>query len=370
MHSESKSNDVSVSEDVSLGLSNRESASRLEWIDCTKGVGVICVVLVHSIIPVINPITQHLSSFTMPIFFVLAGMTYNNERHRYAIKPFASSRARQFLIPYICIYIAEILLLIPLSALIAFPFTADQLAYWFLYGAGPPNAATHLWFLPVVYFSLMIFVLLDRVLQNTPHILRWILFMALPINTILINSYFSPNLVPWRIGIILLTTSFVFIGNEMRRTRGLRPWSSNSPRFDLIGFIIIAIAVVLISDLNGFTDVALDNYGVNVWLYLCTGTLGTILVFILSNAIISISLLKRVFLTYGDNSQEVYEVHPPLFYLVPLFIVLLGGTTDDYLTMFSDLWLIRFLLGITLSIFISTKIIKKNKALRLIFKGR
>jgi fucose 4-O-acetylase-like acetyltransferase len=361
---------ASVSEDTNARTTHQQSVVRLEWIDCTKGVGVICVVLVHSIIPVVNPVTQHLSSFTMPIFFILAGLTYNNERHRGDIKSFAISRAYQFLIPYVCLYCAEILLLIPLSTLIAFPLTPDQLLFWFLYGAGPPNAATHLWFLPVIYFSIMIFVLLDKLLQNASHILRWIIFLSFPILTILIHSIFSPNLVPWRIGIIFLTTSFVFIGNEMRRTRGLRTWSLNSPLFDSFAFIIITFTLLFISELNGFTDIAIDNYGFNVWLYLCTGTLGTILVFILSNVIISLPKLKQIFLAYGNNSQEVYEIHPPFFYLVPFLVVLLGGSVTGYLTSYANFWIPRFLLGISLSLLISTQIIKKNKLLRIIFKGR
>jgi fucose 4-O-acetylase-like acetyltransferase len=216
----------------------------------------------------------------------------------------------------------------------------------------------------------MIFVLLDRVLKKAPSVLRWIVFMSLPGFTMAIHSIFSPNLVPWRFGIILLSTSFAFIGNEMRRTRGLRVWSFHSHLQDILAFLIILCALIFISDFNGFTDIAVDNYGVNAWVYLYTGTVGTILVFILSNAILSLPKLKQAILTYGNNSQEVYEVHPPLFYLVPLFMLLLGWSLTDYLTLYADLWIFRFSLGISLSLIISTQIIKKNKLLQLIFKGR
>jgi fucose 4-O-acetylase-like acetyltransferase len=370
MPSEITGDNTSISEGTHSDAKYQQSVSRLEWIDCAKGIGVICVVLVHSIIPVIIPITKHLSSFTIPIFFILAGLTYNNRRHRDKIKSFATSRARQFLIPYIILYWAEILLFIPVSTLNIFPLTPDQLIFWFFYGAGPPYAATHLWFLAVVYFSLMIFVCLDRFLQHTPNALRWIVFMLFPLLTTSINSIFFPSLVPWRLGIIFLATSFVFIGNEMRRIKNLEIWTSGSHLFDFFTFIIIACILVFVSEYNGFTDIALDNYGINAWLYLCTGTLGTILVFMLSNAITSVSSLKQVFLTYGTNSQEVYEIHPPLFYLVPLFMVLLGGTIEDYLDLYAHLWFIRFILGISISLLISTKFIKKNKLLSIIFKGR
>jgi hypothetical protein len=216
----------------------------------------------------------------------------------------------------------------------------------------------------------MLFVLLDRILQNASYILRWIIFLSLPIFTVLIHLIFSPNLPPWRIGIVFLTTSFVFIGNEIRRIRGLQSWSVNTKLFDFLLFIIISFALLLISELNGFTDIAVDNYGLHVWLYLCTGTLGTILVFILSNAIISIPKLKQILLVYGNNSQEVYEIHPPFFYLIPILLILFGWTINDYFTNFESFWILRFFLGVTLSLLISTRIIKKNKLLQIIFKGR
>jgi fucose 4-O-acetylase-like acetyltransferase len=370
MSSEFSDDSASVSEDIRLDSLAPQSDTRYEWIDCAKGIGVIFVVLVHSIIPVINPITQHLSSFTMPIFFVLAGLTYNNERYRNTLKFFASSRARQFLIPYTCLYCAEILLLIPLSTIISYPLTPAQLAFWFIYGAGPPNAATHLWFLPVIYFSMIIFVVIDKILRNTPSILRWIIFMSFPFLTTIIHSLFAPNLVPWRLGIVILSASFIFIGNEMRRIGGLRKWSSQSYLFDFFAFIVIACVLVFVSEVNGFTDIAVDNYGMNGWFYLCTGTLGAVLVFILSNAILSVPKFKQIILAYGNNSQEVYEIHPPFFYLVPLFLGLLGWSIADYLTFFADFWIFRFIVGISLSLIISTRIIKKNKLLSIIFKGR
>ena len=84
----------------------------------------------------------------------------------------------------------------------------------------------------------------------------------------------------------------------------------------------------------------------------------------------SLPKLKQVFLTCGNNSQEVYEVHPSLFYLVPILMVTLGWPVADYLIFFADFWFIRFIFGIGLSLLISTQIIKKTKLLRVIFKGR
>ena len=120
---------------------------RFEWIEVTKGIGVMFVILVHSMIPWLNPVTIHLSSFTIAIFFVLAGLTYNNQRYRGNLRYFAVSRGKQFLIPYFFLYMIMMVLFLPLSSTVESAFTPVEIFLWFLYGNGPPLSASHLWFL-------------------------------------------------------------------------------------------------------------------------------------------------------------------------------------------------------------------------------
>jgi fucose 4-O-acetylase-like acetyltransferase len=39
-----------------------ESSDLVDWIDVSKGIGIILVVLVHSIIPLVNPVTTRLKN--------------------------------------------------------------------------------------------------------------------------------------------------------------------------------------------------------------------------------------------------------------------------------------------------------------------
>ncbi|MHA2377781.1 MAG: acyltransferase family protein [Candidatus Thorarchaeota archaeon] len=344
------------------------TATRLDWIEAAKGVGITSMILVHSIIPTVNSITTHLSSFTIPLFFVLAGLTYNNKRHRGNLRSFAVSRGRQFLIPYFFLYAAVMVLFVPLSPNIDTYLAPEELVFWFLYGNGPPLSASHLWFLPVLYFGLMLFVVADRLMQDLPVYSRWILAAVFPLMAIMTQSVFAPALVPWRMGGVLLAATFVLFGNMIRHYRGMGWWRSSSTVHDIVLFFLLSILLILVSSFNGFTDIAVDNFGMSVWLYLMAGTSGTIVAFLVSSALLSISSLKRVFMTLGKDSQELYEIHPAAFYLAPPIAVLLGWPYDDP-AFAGAFWTSRFLLGIGVGFMLTKYLITRNRVLAVLFRG-
>ncbi len=346
------------------------TSKRADWLDVSKGIGILLVITVHSIIPQINAITTHLSSFTIPIFFILAGLTYNAKRHRYKLKEFAVSRGRQFLIPYFALYVIIIVLFFLLPNVVDTYLTPDLMLYSLFYGSGPPTQSTHLWFLPVLYFGMLLFAGLDRLFAKAPRATRFSLLLVLPLTAVAINSLFFPNLVPWHFGATLVSATFVFIGNEMREVNGVKFWATESRIKDLL-LIVSGVAVLLIvSELNGFTDIAVDNIGVNVWLYLIAGTIGTSLVFVISSqiAILTTSIRKSL-VVLGNASQEIYEVHPFTFLLVPPLLLLFGWTTADIDAAYALFWPLRFFLGVTISVIVVLFFIRKNQILSLLFTG-
>jgi len=343
---------------------------RADWIEIAKGIAVTFVILVHSMIPAINPVTMHLSSFTIPIFFMLTGLTYNNEKHRSHLGNLAKARARQLLIPYFSLYTIMLLLFLPLSSSVDTYLTPDQLVFWFLYGNGPPNSATHLWFLPVLYFALILFAVIDRITYRLPRSLKWIVLILLILAANAVWSLFQPVLVPWRASSVLIATAFVLIGNELRKSRGLRSWTNESRVKDIVSIVLLTVLILTFSQLNGFTDMAVDRYGLSLWLYLAAGTSGCILVFQVSSVFDKSAASRRPLIALGAVSQEVYEVHPLTFYLVPFAAAVLGISLTDNLDISSLLWAVRFTLGVTLSYVLVSRLIRKNRFLSLVFSGR
>ncbi|NHI83419.1 MAG: acyltransferase [Candidatus Thorarchaeota archaeon] len=350
-------------------MSNRaDDITRLHWIEAAKGLGVMFVILVHSIIPIVNPVTIHLSSFTIPLFFILAGLTYNNTKHQKNLGAFISSRARQYLIPYFLLYVIIMTMFVPLASTVDTYLTPDQLLFWFLYGNGPPNSAMHLWFLPVLFLGMVLFVISDRVLKDAPMAARWLLVVTFPVVAVLIQSLFAPNLVPWRLSSAFLAATFVLLGNEMRRVRELKPWGATSVPRTTAMLVILVVFLIFTSNLNGFTDIAVDNYGVNAWLYILNGTIGTILVFSASSLLLRFSDTRRLLMALGANSQEVYEIHPVTFYLIPLVALLVGFPITDPILMY-NLWPARFVIGIAISVPLASRVLTQSKFLSFLFRG-
>lgn len=344
--------------------------TRVQWIDAAKGIGIASVILIHSIIPNVNIITSTLSSFTIPLFFVMAGLTYRAERHRYHLKKFAISRGRQFLIPYFCLQTLMVLLFYLFPHIVNTYLTPNEVLFWYVYGSGPPLQSTHLWFLPVLYFGFLLFAVLDRLLANVPRFVRYLLIPALSVPAILLNLLFYPMLVPWHVSAILIACTFTLIGNELRKEDGCSLWTTGSKLKDGLTLILAVVTLFFISQLNGFTDIAVDNIGLCICLYLSAGTLGTITVFIVaSNLAMYFSSLRQGLVMLGNVSQEVYEFHPLTFFLVAPIMFLFGFTLPEVGAIYGVLWPLRFTLGLVVSVPVVLYGIRRNRVLSFLFSG-
>lgn len=309
-----------------------------------------------------------ITSFVMPIYFILAGMTYNADKNRGSLKAYAISRGRQLLIPYFAIYIIMTLLFIPITGTFDTYLTPGELFFWLLYGAGPPGQPTYLWFLPVLYFGLVLFTVIEAVTHTQDPKVRWSLVVILPFLAWWITDVFSPILVPWRVNSVLLATAFCIIGHEIRRYRGLSWWRTSSSVRDGVIIIVLAIVTVLVSQYNGFVSHPDDWLGTNVYLYIVSGTSGTIAFFMVSSISTS-AFISRKLQYIGVNSQIVYEVHPIFFYLAPIILGLFGISFTDYFTAFSLYWPIRFIIASVISLPF-TWLVLRNRVLSVIFTGK
>jgi fucose 4-O-acetylase-like acetyltransferase len=309
-----------------------------------------------------------ITSFVMPLYFILAGMTYNSEKNRGNLKDYAISRGRQLLLPYFAIYIIMMLLFIPFTGSIDTYLTPGELIFWLLYGAGPPSQPTYLWFLPVLYFGLIFFTAIEALTHTQDPRVRWPLVVLLPLLAILITDVLSPVLVPWRVNSVLYATAFCIIGHEMKRYRGFSPWRTNSNTRDGVLFVALLAITIVASYFNGFVSHPDDWLGAIGLLYLVSGTSGTIAFFMLSSFSKS-SFINRKLQFLGVNSQIVYEIHPIFFYIVPILFGFLGLSLVEYNTSYSFFWHIRFVIALGLSIPFTLAVLR-NRVLSVIFTGK
>jgi fucose 4-O-acetylase-like acetyltransferase len=256
----------------------------------------------------------------------------------------------------------------PFSGLYPDYLPPGELFFWLVYGAGPPDQPSYLWFLPVLYFGLVLFTVIESLTHSKDPRVRWPLVILLPFLGLWLTDVFSPLLVPWRVNSVLFATAFCIIGHEMNRYRGLSSWRTDSKIRDGVILVVLFIVTILISQYNGFVSHPDDWLGTNGWLYLVSGVTGTVAFFMLSSLSYTAYISKKMqFL--GVNSQIVYEVHPIFFYIVPVLFGLLGMSAAQYDAAYTFLWPIRFVIAFGLSIPF-TMLALRNRVLSLIFTGK
>ncbi|MBD3405960.1 MAG: acyltransferase family protein [Candidatus Lokiarchaeota archaeon] len=347
----------------------RSGPRRMQWLDIAKGFGIIIVMIIHSIMPVVNAISTHLSSFVIPLFFFMAGITYNNEKHRGRLTRFAKTRGKRFLIPYFIIYIFVLLVLVPASIFVELPITANELFFWFIYGAGPPYMALHIWFLPVLFFGLLLFAVGDRIANGNEFALFGIFVLLMPLAAYFLWIMFQPVLIPWHLSSIMLASIFVYVGNTFRYKRGLTPLTKDNTILDILAVVILSAITLLVSQLNGYVDMAMDNYGVSPFLYLITGITGSILILVLSHLMTKSSHASRFMLAYGSQSQEIYESHPAGFPLTAGLFILLGFSIADLANLHLVLWPARFIAAMLVGYYFVKYGVNRSRVLSFIFRG-
>lgn len=127
------------------------STNRVLWIDLVKSISLVFVILVHSL--EINQFSAILTGVSMPAFFILYGLTHNNEKHRHGAKKLIRARFKALMIPYFILSIALVLIYTSLYTVIDFGFSPEEFAFWTVYGNGPIQKPSHLWYLRTMFFA-------------------------------------------------------------------------------------------------------------------------------------------------------------------------------------------------------------------------
>jgi acyltransferase len=83
----------------------------IEWIDIAKGIGILLVIAGHTIC---LKISSPLYAFHMPLFFLLSGLVYNNDKYSKA-SAFFPTKTKQILKPWAIMWTISLLvcLIIP-----------------------------------------------------------------------------------------------------------------------------------------------------------------------------------------------------------------------------------------------------------------
>lgn len=295
------------------------NANRIAWIDFAKFLGILFVLMNHAELK-IPVISRFGGLFYVPIFFVLAGLTYQHKEE--SMTSFIKRKAKRLLLPYfgynIFLYLFFLLkdYIIPgkftwqaLMPLVGILYSRNCLYrmdteknIYFLTVLNSPT-----WFLTALFLTIVLFEICLRLVNYNWRRLCVINILITSIGIML--YYLSPILLPWSIDSILIFEIFISAGFALQKKAACMKKKQN-----IITIVISFLAIYLIAIYNGSMNISVGEFGKTVFV-------GILLAVISSIWVISICYFLRNHIPLGaaligENSLAIMCLHMFIFMFI------------------------------------------------------
>lgn len=276
---------------------------RIEWIDMAKGLGIILVICGHlSSCPI--PFKRWLYSFHMPLFFFLAGITFNYEKYK-EIKVFLNNKLKTLFVPYF-IFAGVSWLYILCNQIIAIIRNGDygkKKAYEVLsrsfveifFQNRACSYAIGIWFIPCIFLTFCLLQLLCKLFRNSKELITvGIIIMGC------FGAWYSSKvkiILPWGLDAAFVAIIFMglaYVNQEFWKLR-------------VVGKKALLVGLLVNIIFTYFNKPIIDMWG---------GTYGNFLYFLLQSGggiIFAVAFSKmfsnKIIQNIGRNSIYYYGIH-------------------------------------------------------------
>lgn len=259
---------------------------RIAWLDIARGIAILCIVVQHYLpsqldgVWAVHALHYTLCGFHVPVFFVISGLTFSPEKSTLCAT--LRRKAKALLAPWMVFVVLG-----AVCRLLAGTVTVAELPVQFVYGALAPNAA---WFIPILFFTQMLLALLVKLAQRVwpQRAAARSAFLSVCLLAAWLLGYAAAQggwLLPF--GLQKTLYSLVFLGlGYFARPLLHRSAAPRLPRPVLaaLGAVLFAACGALVLPYSERYVMAILQYP-NYWLFLLTGLLGTLAVFLFSMAV-------------------------------------------------------------------------------------
>lgn len=285
--------------------------THLKWIDVTKGIGILLVIIGHNNF---NPILKTIIfTFHMPLFFFINGYLYHYIKYKQNARGFIYKKFKRLVVPY---FITNIIILCTFTLLFSFKLYPSfngnspvENLIGILYGNGAPlNPSTlftnkldvQSWFLLSLFCaSLLLYIIAyshDKYGSPVSIVLSF-LFILFGFE---ISKYVF---IPWSFDIACVSMIFMFSGYLINY------YKINWPHNDSISSYYILISILLlfiVISINGYVDMNLRIYS-NLVFFSIGGLLGTYVIIEFAKKISKKeNVLITLFVFLGENSLIIF----------------------------------------------------------------
>ena len=284
-------------------------SGRIVWIDQLRSLAFLFVIIGHVAIP--KEMKSLIYSFHMPLFFLISGLTINNQKIlNIPFKDYVSKQAKSLLVPYFWLSF----LCYPLWYL-AFQILTDskQTVFGVFKGifAGslelnsPSNA---LWFLLVLFVANIIYAGIVKISKGNDVVLLCLVLISAIIGYL--DKAFNQL---WHFNVAFTAVMLLYLGNIFINWYKQSKLHNHKKSFDYViktlGVVICFVVIGLQSHkLNGRISMTANKFGKSVLLFYVTA-----IAFSLAITLIVMLLPKISFVTYiGQNTLFYLGIHIPI----------------------------------------------------------
>lgn len=268
-----------------------KKVGRLNYVDITKGIGILLVVCSHT--DALKLMWPFMGLF-VPIFYFCSGYTSSS---RSAIGHAVKRRFRKLFVPYIFF---NVVLLIAFrhfslrevvgvfySRYCLFPLNVSPNVYFFTSGNYPT------WFLTsMIVSSFLFYILLScekyRIVMIGSYFLVTMLFLLCPI------------LMPWSIDTAFLTSLFMYVGYIIKRKFFLQ-------KLNIWMVLFVVIIYTGLQIIAGEINLSVRMYGVSVLNYFVLGCIGSLVV-LWGAKYLDGTIVGNVLILLGQHSMTIFCV--------------------------------------------------------------
>lgn len=324
---------------------------RLDYIDIAKGLGMILVILGH----IRHDYVPFCGSVHIPLFFVLSGFLYDidkNEERTYGEN--VLKRVKRLIVPYfiynIVLYLKYLLKLLlthqadvksVLEPFLGFVYSAPMLYRTgsaadnyegFVFGNGP------LWFLTSMAVSSVIFYfVIYYVLKHRFDIKKIAAVSVILIVIAKLMYSFLPVYLPWSTENAFVGAVFMIFGMCLRKYNVAERMKTNFAVGSLLLFVIL-------HKFNGSANLAIQDYGRSLAVYVVLGMCGSVIVLFISLWIEKCRSIAAAVSYVGQNTLIILAFHMTI---ISMFVNVLEKLHLESFTETTAYFAVAFLVGLS-----------------------
>lgn len=288
---------------------------RIDYLDMARGIGILLVVIGH-VSYVSEPVRQYISTFHMPLFFVISGIIlFYKQEEQNSLRNLFVKRFKGLMIPYficsICIFFIESCRIIWKDA------NNWENVFHQLFQSLCLQGVSVLWFLPALFMSELLFISLRK---KSSHLLTVVCLIV-----ICISTYFGALIVQEYCANPdgLKATLFYDVVSMLIRNLFCVGLVGSGYYFTMIVLVrsrflfsetLLAVALLVLTGVvlkqNGSVDLRGMNLGNLLW-FLTGGVSGAMGAVFLSRVLekLPINLLRHFLIYLGSNSLLIMVTH-------------------------------------------------------------